>query len=94
MKKIPGMQQYFEDFDEEEHQLYLERMIGIINSMTHGELASPENINAERTDRIARGSGTSRKCVSELLRAYRDMRDLTVRLPNGFVTLAPGRSLR
>jgi signal recognition particle subunit SRP54 len=48
----------------------------IIQSMTADEKTNPENINASRLRRIARGSGRSEKDVRELLTRYKQMKTL------------------
>jgi signal recognition particle subunit SRP54 len=51
-------------------------MQAIIYSMTPEERRHPEIINGSRRRRIARGSGTTVQQVNELLRSYRQMRDM------------------
>ncbi len=46
------------------------RLRGIIDSMTFLEQTRPAIIDRERTDRIARGSGTNPGDVTELLRQF------------------------
>lgn len=48
----------------------VDRVIGIINSMTPGERARPEIIKASRKRRIAAGSGTSVQEVNKLLNQF------------------------
>ncbi|ALG83022.1 signal recognition particle protein Srp54 [Halanaeroarchaeum sulfurireducens] len=45
----------------------------IMDSMTEGELENPRSIGQSRTERIARGSGTSEDDIRELLQQYRTM---------------------
>ncbi len=46
----------------------------IMSSMTESELESPRQIGASRTQRIARGAGTSEETVRELLEQHRMMK--------------------
>jgi signal recognition particle subunit SRP54 len=48
----------------------------MMDSMTEKELTEPKIINASRTRRIARGSGTTTAEVNELLKAYRLMQKM------------------
>ncbi len=54
----------------------LGRMEAIINSMTVNERRRPEIIKSSRRRRIAAGSGTSTRDVNELLRQFRQMKDM------------------
>jgi len=74
LKMIPGM-----SYDVPEEMLgmaedRLETWRVIIQSMTPKERENPKIFNASRTRRVARGSGTSKKEVKELLRQYLMMR--------------------
>lgn len=54
----------------------LRQMQAIIYSMTPEERRHPEILNGSRRRRIARGSGTSVQQVNELLRTYRQMKEM------------------
>jgi len=45
----------------------------IMDSMTDGELENPRSVGQSRTERIARGSGTSEERVRELLQQHKMM---------------------
>src|SRR5258708_7081617 len=55
----------------------LKRTEAIVLSMTTGERKRPEILNARRSQRIARGSGTTVTEVNTLLRQFDQMRKLT-----------------
>ncbi|RMF91284.1 MAG: signal recognition particle protein [Methanobacteriota archaeon] len=52
----------------------MDRFLYIIDSMSRKERADPKILNAHRINRIARGSGTSREEVKELLNYHRTMK--------------------
>lgn len=52
----------------------------IIQSMTPGERANPEIINASRRRRIAKGSGTSVQEVAQLLKQFQEMQKMIKKL--------------
>jgi signal recognition particle subunit SRP54 len=54
----------------------MRRVEAIVLSMTSGERARPELLNARRRQRIARGSGTTVTEVNNLLLRFQDMRKL------------------
>jgi signal recognition particle subunit SRP54 len=61
----------------------LVRIEAIINSMTRQERQQPDIINESRMRRIAGGSGRSVPDVQDLLRKFKDMRDLMVAMGGG-----------
>ena len=63
---------------------HLTRVEAIINSMTYKERLKHEIINGRRRRRIAKGSGTSVQEVNQLLRQYRQMRQMMKSLSGGF----------
>jgi signal recognition particle subunit SRP54 len=67
-----GMQKAADKVDESQ----INRVEGIINSMTAKERTHHELINGSRRKRIARGSGTSVQEVNNLLRQYAQMRKM------------------
>jgi len=48
----------------------------IMDSMTSDEKADPSLINKSRSERIAEGSGTSRQEVRELIKHYRQTKNM------------------
>ena len=63
---------------------HLARVEAIINSMTYKERLKHEIINGRRRRRIAKGSGTSVQEVNQLLRQYRQARQMMKSLSGGF----------
>jgi signal recognition particle subunit SRP54 len=73
VKKLPG--QFAEALgDQELDDKVLARQKAILQSMTAFERINPEEIHAQRRQRIARGSGTSLGDVNELLKSFKQMR--------------------
>jgi signal recognition particle subunit SRP54 len=68
MKLMPGLGSQMADVDFDESEM--ERMEGIIHSMTPGERADPSIIDAGRRRRIAKGSGSEPQDVSGLLKNF------------------------
>ncbi|MBM4370889.1 MAG: signal recognition particle protein [Deltaproteobacteria bacterium] len=58
----------------------LTRIEAIIHSMTPRERTRPELIDAGRTRRIARGSGTEERAVADLLGRFRAMKEIMTRV--------------
>jgi len=67
--------------DEEE----INRVVAIIDSMTHKERDNHMIINGSRRRRIAKGSGTSVQEVNQLLKQYAQARKLMKSLSGGFL---------
>ena len=57
-------------------QKRINRMEGIILSMTPKERRNPNILNASRRRRIAAGSGTSVQDVNQLIRQYEQIKDM------------------
>ncbi len=73
VKKLPG--QFAEALGEQElDDRMLARQKAILQSMTPFERLNPEEIHAQRRQRIARGSGTTLNDVNELLKSFKQMR--------------------
>jgi signal recognition particle subunit SRP54 len=73
VKKLPG--QFAEALGEQElDDRLLARQKAILQSMTPFERMNPEEIHAQRRQRIARGSGTTLNDVNELLKSFKQMR--------------------
>ncbi|MDC0936909.1 hypothetical protein OAS39_11535 [Pirellulales bacterium] len=68
----------------------VKRCLGVIDAMTDDELSNPDFIDEPRIERIARGSGTTRKHVVELLQQFNEIRQLMARCGSGFATLPEG----
>ena len=84
MNMMPGMQQMKKamagaNVDEK----VFDRQIAIINSMTKGERANPDVLNAKRRIRIAHGSGTKVEDVNKLMKQHRQMADMMKKVSKG-----------
>ena len=58
----------------------LTKALAIIGSMTPRERARPRILESSRRDRIARGSGTSRKDVDDLIKQFSAMKKMMDRM--------------
>jgi len=73
VKKLPG--QFAEALgDQEIDDGMIARQKAILQSMTPWERWNPDDIHAQRRNRIARGSGTNLRDVNELLKSFKEMR--------------------
>jgi signal recognition particle subunit SRP54 len=70
--KLPMFGELADQVDERE----LGRVSAMIQSMTRAERAKPELINESRATRIARGSGRAKHEVIELVKRFRQMREM------------------
>ena len=78
---LPGMGSQLQDLDIDESQI--DRIEGIINSMTPRERTRPAIINASRRQRIAQGSGAEPKEVNRLLKQFKQMRKMMKKVSKG-----------
>ncbi|HEY8899676.1 MAG TPA: signal recognition particle protein [Chthoniobacterales bacterium] len=85
---LPGMAN-LKDSSIDEGQL--KRVEAIILSMTPGERAKPEMLNARRRQRVARGSGTSVSEVNNLLLRFGQMRKMMKKAGNRKKIMAQAR---
>ena len=76
MKMIPGMGDIAKQIDEDQAQDNMKYTRAIIQSMTPEEKADPSIINNRRKKRIASGSGTSVKQVSQLISQFEKMKKM------------------
>lgn len=67
----------------------MDRFLYIIDSMTKKERADPKIVNASRINRIARGSGTAREEVKELLNYHKTMKKALKGFKKGRFTKGP-----
>jgi signal recognition particle subunit SRP54 len=76
MKMIPGMGDLAKDIDEDEAADNMKYTRAIIQSMTPQEKTDPSVINNRRKKRIASGSGTTVKQVSQLISQFDKMKKM------------------
>ncbi|MCG8589821.1 MAG: signal recognition particle protein [Proteobacteria bacterium] len=79
MAKMPMFGQMADQVDERE----LVKVEALINSMTPGERNDPDCIDRSRASRIARGSGRKQHEVHDLVKRFRQMRDMMAALGSG-----------
>jgi signal recognition particle subunit SRP54 len=78
------------NFDDQEAQKRMKRVEAIILSMTDEERRKPKIINASRKRRIATGSGATVQEINQLLKQFRDMKDLLKHISKGKFPNIPG----
>jgi signal recognition particle subunit SRP54 len=81
LKMMPGMGGQAEDLDFDEGEL--QRMEGIVHSMTLAERREPEIIDSSRRRRIAAGAGVEANDVSGLVKTFKRSRDMMKALSGG-----------
>ena len=77
--------------DAEVDERRIDRIEGIIHSMTPGERVDPDVIDGSRRARIAAGSGTQPNEIIQLVRQFREMRKMMKQMGGG---KGPGRKGR
>ena len=75
LKMIPGMGNLTKDLDTDVAEDAMTKNKAIIRSMTPEERNNPKIIRTSRMVRIAKGSGTTRRDVANLIKQYEKMRD-------------------
>jgi len=76
LQMVPGFSYQLPDADLDMAEERMDRYKYIIDSMTPEERDNPKVINASRTRRIARGSGTEEREVRELIKQYNATRKM------------------
>ena len=76
LKDVLGKLPMFGDLAGQVDERELGRTQAIIQSMTRAERAKPELINDSRAKRIAQGSGRGKHDVHELVKRFRQMREM------------------
>jgi len=75
LKMIPGFSMLVNKEAGELTEIKMKKFLYIIDSMTKEERKKPEIISGSRIQRIARGSGTSKEEVKELLKYFKNMQN-------------------
>jgi signal recognition particle subunit SRP54 len=84
MDKLPAqMQQAAKGSDMSVADKSVQRMEGIINSMTPSERRNPELLKASRKRRIAVGAGVQVQEVNRLLKQFDQMQDMMKKMQKG-----------
>ena len=76
LDNMPGLSGMVKDDQLEQMEERVQRWRYIIQSMTKGEKADPDSLNASRIKRIARGSGWPEHEVKELLKNYKNSKSM------------------
>lgn len=76
MDNMPGFSGMVKEDQLDQQEERMQKWRFIIQSMTKQEKADPDLLNASRIKRIARGSGWSEHDVKELLKAYKNSKDM------------------
>ena len=74
LKMMPGMGGQMDDLDLDDNSI--NKMEGIVHSMTLQERRDPDLINSSRRRRIAAGSGVETNEVSGLVKTFKRSRDM------------------
>jgi signal recognition particle subunit SRP54 len=81
LKLMPGIGNQIKDMDFDDKSI--NRMEGIVHSMTTEERKEPDLINSSRRRRIAAGSGVDNNEVASLVKTFKRSRDMMKALSNG-----------
>jgi signal recognition particle subunit SRP54 len=76
MENMPGFSGMVKEDQLDQQEERMQKWRFIIQSMTKEEKADPDLLNASRVKRVARGSGWSEHDVKELLKAYKNSKDM------------------
>lgn len=76
MESMPGFSGMVKEDQLDQQEERMKKWRFIIQSMTKEEKADPDLLNASRVKRVARGSGWSEHDVKELLKAYKNSKDM------------------
>ncbi|MGI0008266.1 MAG: signal recognition particle receptor subunit alpha [Nitrosopumilaceae archaeon] len=76
MESMPGFSGMVKEDQLDQQEERMKKWRFIIQSMTKEEKADPDLLNASRIKRIARGCGWSEHDVKELLKAYKNSKDM------------------
>jgi signal recognition particle subunit SRP54 len=81
LKYVPGMSGMMKDTDFDESDI--KRIRGMIHSMTPEERQNPEVIDGSRRRRIANGSAATVQDINDLLKQYREMKNMVRQMKEG-----------
>ncbi len=83
MKQLPFGQDKIPDNISQMTEEKISRYKVIMDSLTEEEMSDPSVINKSRSERIAEGSGTSREEVRELVKHYRQTKNMMDKFDKG-----------
>ena len=90
---IPGVGSQLKDVEIDEKQL--DRLEGMVNSMTKSERQTPKKLDKSRARRVAKGSGSTPSAVNRLLKQVDSMQKMTKQMagsPDGGARALQGMS--
>jgi len=93
LKMIPGFSMFANKEVSELTEVKMKKFLFIIDSMTKQEREKPEIISGSRIQRIARGSGTSKEEVKELLKYFKNMQSAFKKLKKARRGMLPFKGL-
>ena len=76
MESMPGFSGMLKEDQLDQQEERMKKWRFIIQSMSKDEKADPDLLNASRVKRVARGSGWAEHDVKELLKAYKNSKDM------------------
>jgi signal recognition particle subunit SRP54 len=90
MRLMPGVTKEMRTAASSVDDRELNRIEGIVHSMTPEERRSPAIINGSRRTRIARGSGSTVPAVNQLLKQFSEMQKMMRQMGSGSMPNLPG----
>ncbi len=90
MRLLPGVTKEMREAAGSIDDRELNRVEGIVHSMTPSERANPTIINGSRRSRIAAGAGTTVIAVNQLLRQFTEMQKMMRQMSGGGAPNLPG----
>jgi signal recognition particle subunit SRP54 len=90
MRLMPGMTKEMRSAAANVDDRELNRIEGIVHSMTPAERRQPAIINGSRRTRIAAGAGTSVVAVNQLLKQFAEMQKMMKQMAGGAMPQLPG----
>jgi signal recognition particle subunit SRP54 len=90
MRLVPGVTKEMRNAASNIDDKELNRVEGIVHSMTRAERTNPKIIDASRRARIARGAGTNVPAVNQLLKQFAEMQKMMKQMGNPGGPQLPG----
>ncbi len=90
MRLMPGMTKEMRNAASNIDDREINRIEGIVHSMTRAERANPAIINGSRRQRIAKGAGTTVNAVNQLLKQFGEMQKMMKQMAGGGMPQLPG----
>ncbi len=90
MRLMPGMTKEMRSVAANIDDREINRIEGIVHSMTRAERLNPAIINGSRRQRIATGAGTTVSAVNQLLKQFGEMQKMMKQMAGGGMPQLPG----